>query len=159
MVANDLPHPMPPRPYIWRLLTLLWAVVIFLLSAKDFSGTVSRSLMARCFDFLGISLPSDLLDPLHLAMRKLAHLFEYTVFGFLLYRSLHEQDHPAWQSGSAAWALAIAAAYSLTDELHQASVPGRTASVMDCAIDSSGTLLALLLIYGFSLRSRRTAHH
>jgi len=147
---------MPPRAFIWRLLTLLWAAVIFMLSTKDFGGTVSRSLMARCFDFLGISLSSDLLDLLHLAIRKLAHLFEYTVFGFLLYRSFREQDHPAWQSGSAAWALAIAAAYSLTDEFHQASVPGRTASLMDCAIDSSGAVLALLLIYGFSLRSRRS---
>lgn len=149
---------MPPRAYIWRLLTLLWAAVIFMLSTKDFGGTVSRSLMARCFDFLGISLSLELLDLLHLAARKLAHLLEYAVFGFLLYRSFREQDHPVWQPGSAAWALAIAAAYSLTDELHQASVPGRTASLMDCAIDSSGTLLALLLIYGFSLRSRRSIH-
>jgi VanZ family protein len=42
-----------------------------------------------------------------------------------------------------------AAAYSLTDEFHQLFVPGRHASIADCAIDSTGAALAVLLALGY----------
>ncbi len=42
---------------------------------------------------------------------------------------------------------AIAAGYSLTDELHQWFVPGRGASLLDCGIDTSGAGIGMLVIY------------
>ncbi|MGC4053238.1 MAG: VanZ family protein [Paludibaculum sp.] len=140
--------------YIWRLLALCWAVNIFMMSTEGFGGGFSRILLMRFFDFLGVSVSPEVFDIIHLALRKLAHLLEYSIFGFLLYCSFREQDHPVWQPGRAAWALATAAAYSLTDEFHQALVRGRTASLLDSLIDSTGALLSIALIYLFSVRSR-----
>ena len=47
------------------------------------------------------------------------------------------------------WFLAVL--YSLTDELHQSFVPGRTPSLIDVFVfDNLGTMLALFLYYRFS---------
>ncbi|MBN9662365.1 MAG: VanZ family protein [Acidobacteria bacterium] len=125
-----------------------------MMSTEGFGGGFSRILLAQLFDFLGVSVSLEVFDIIHLALRKLAHLLEYSIFGFLLYRSFRDQDHPAWQPNRAAWALATAAAYSLTDELHQAMVRGRAASLLDSLIDSTGALLTIALIYLFSTKSR-----
>jgi VanZ family protein len=51
--------------------------------------------------------------------------------------------------------LLLAAAYAVADELHQAFVPGRTASVLDVGYDLLGVLLVLLSFR--ALGSLRTA--
>lgn len=145
---------MIPRVYIWRLLAVCWAVNIFMMSTEGFGGGFSQILLARFFAVLGISVSPELFDVIHFALRKLAHLLEYSAFGFLLYRSFRDQERDVWQPGRAAWALATAALYSLTDEFHQALVRGRTASLRDSFIDSTGALLAIVLIYFFSAKSR-----
>jgi hypothetical protein len=76
-----------------------------------------------------------------LALRKLAHAAEYAVLGLLLQRAL---DH-AWAS------FLLGAAYAVTDEVHQAFVPGRLGSPVDVAIDAAGVAVGVAL----ALRLRR----
>jgi VanZ family protein len=55
-------------------------------------------------------------------------------------------------------ATSIASLYGISDEFHQSFVPGRTPDVVDWLADTSGALLAVLLIAHFSRsfnRSRR----
>jgi len=66
---------------------------------------------------------------------KLAHLVEYALLGFLLGRG----------TGRAALAFAVAALYGATDELHQAFVPGREASLFDWFADALGAALGARL--------------
>ena len=66
---------------------------------------------------------------------KLAHFLEYAVLGFLLGRG----------TGRFFSALAIAALYGASDELHQAFVPGREASALDWAADLLGALAGAAL--------------
>ncbi len=66
---------------------------------------------------------------------KLAHLVEYALLGFLLGRG----------TGRAALAFAVAALYGATDELHQAFVPGREASLFDWFADVLGAALGARL--------------
>ena len=73
--------------------------------------------------------------------RKLAHAAEYAVLAVLLWRAL--------ESGWAAFWLAVA--YAITDEIHQAFVPGRHMSPLDVAVDAAGAAVGLL----FVLRVRR----
>jgi VanZ family protein len=68
-------------------------------------------------------------------LRKLAHAGEYAVLGALLARAVAEQ---------AAFRLGIA--YAVTDELHQAFVPGRAGTLLDLGIDSVGVLLGILAL-------------
>jgi VanZ family protein len=70
-----------------------------------------------------------------LVLRKLAHATEYAILAVLLRRALDELP-----------ALAAAAAFAVSDELHQALVPGRAARPLDVAIDTAGALVGLLVL-------------
>lgn len=67
-----------------------------------------------------------------------AHTVEYAVFAFLATRLLAAiwPASPRWRLALAAWVLAVL--YGLSDELHQAFVPGRDASLLDVAFDALG---------------------
>jgi VanZ like family len=70
-----------------------------------------------------------------LALRKLAHPAEYAILGLLLLRA----------TGRSSTAFVLATLYAVTDELHQAFVPGRHASLLDVAIDATGVAVGLAL--------------
>jgi VanZ family protein len=72
-------------------------------------------------------------------LRKLAHLVEYGILGALLLRALALRVP----------AIAAGIAYAISDEIHQAFVPGRYASALDVAIDSAGVVLGVLLYERF----------
>ena len=76
-----------------------------------------------------------------LVLRKLAHAAEFAILGVLLLRAL---DH-AW---AAFW---LGVAYAVTDEIHQAFVPGRLGSPLDVAVDAAGVAVGV----AFALRLRR----
>jgi VanZ family protein len=69
-----------------------------------------------------------------LVLRKLAHVAEYAVLGFLLARAA---------APLAAFALGLA--YAVTDEVHQAFVAGRQGAPRDVAVDALGLLVGLIL--------------
>jgi VanZ family protein len=100
---------------------VLWAGVIFALSSIPDLGTGLGN-----WDF---------------ALRKLAHVAEYAVFGALAFRAAR----------SAPAAVLVASAYAVTDEVHQAFVAGRHGSPLDWLVDTGGALL------GVALAARRSA--
>ena len=71
-----------------------------------------------------------------LALRKIAHAAEYAVLGALLFRAL----------GRELTALAIGIAYAVTDEVHQAFVPGRQGAVLDVLVDAVGVLVGVYVL-------------
>jgi len=80
-----------------------------------------------------------------LALRKLAHAAEYAVLGALLMRA----------TGRAGLAFGLGALYAVSDEIHQAFVPGRTGASLDVAIDAIGVALGIVLWQ--TIRARRLA--
>jgi VanZ family protein len=68
-------------------------------------------------------------------LRKLAHAAEFAVLGALLARAIQ----------NAGAALAIGTLYAVSDELHQALVPGRLGSPVDVAIDAVGVACGVVL--------------
>jgi VanZ family protein len=79
------------------------------------------------------------LGTIDFVLRKLAHMTEYGLLFVLWLRALR---------GRAPWvAAAIAIAYAGTDELHQSFVTGRHGTPVDVLIDSTGVLIAALLLY------------
>jgi len=134
---------------LWRIAALVWAALIFYLSTATFGEGASQSLLTRAVAFLHLTLSPAAFDIVHEVSRKLAHLAEYGIFGLLLYQSLPASGGLSGKRQRALWSVLAAAAYSLTDEFHQLFVPGRHASIADCAIDSTGAAVGILLVLGY----------
>ena len=97
------------------------------------------------------SLTVEQFEPIHYFIRKSAHFTEYFIFCLLLFRGVRS-GRPGWRWTWALAALSIAAGYSALDEIHQAFVASRTASVWDSLLDSAGAFVAtvaLFLWFGF----------
>ena len=78
----------------------------------------------------------------------LAHVVVYAVLAILLHFAITPSAHaaPKWVPASIAFAVAVL--YGFGDEVHQAFVPGRIASVTDVLADGIGAAIgvAVLLI-------------
>ena len=84
--------------------------------------------------------PEPWLDVL---LKKLGHATEYAILFLLLLRA-YRRDRAAEQALKTSALAAVA--YAITDELHQAFVPGRSANWYDVVIDASGVLLLWWLL-------------
>jgi len=105
---------------------VLWMGVIFILSAQP-------SLPDH---------PDTLLDTI---LKKAAHVIEYGVLAFLLWRAF-SRGRGALSRSALVTAFFVSVLYALSDEYHQTFVPGRYGRLMDVGIDAVGALIALLVI-------------
>jgi VanZ family protein len=135
----------------WGLI-LAWAGLIFYLSSRAFGPRFSRRLLALGLHLVNLHLAPHAFVLLDTLIRKLAHLVEYGIFALVLYWLPSGKGNNLWRPRRAVVCVLVATAYSLTDEFHQSFVPGRHASLFDCALDASGAALAMLICY---ISSRR----
>lgn len=124
---------------------IAWMVVIFLFSAQPNSASVTRGYFHE-FNFVA---------------RKLAHFSEYAFLSVLAILSFSSHI-PATQSASSPdrrvafnAAVAMSVFYSVTDEIHQAFVPGRGAAIADVLVDSAGVFFGALVISNLRRRWQR----
>ncbi len=106
---------------------LAWAGTLFALSASSGDG--------GAFDFAWRFAGDD----------KLVHAALYAVLGAILRAA----------SGRTGWAIGLGSAYGVTDEIHQAFVPGRHADPLDWLADTAGAALGALLVASFARRAER----
>lgn len=113
-----IPEKMRRQRFLWLYLApfLLYCLLIFYLS--------SRSDLAAVAPF---AVPD-----------KIAHLLEYSGFGFLLMRMLRYLEPEADYVKHLFWVLTAALIYGLSDETHQLYVPHREFSWMDMLADGAG---------------------
>ena len=120
-------------------------VIIFMFSAQPYSSSVAMTRDVR--DVLSEHLAEDsyLMASGLLTLRKLAHVFMYSILGLLFYIFFHAKTHSRKKavSTSAAFCFAI----SVFDEFHQTFVYGRTGTVDDVGIDAAGYLTVLLVCF------------
>jgi VanZ family protein len=96
--------------------------------------------------------------PLGLSSELIAiagHLVSYGLLAGLILWAL--PDHDGRLRRRSLLAVLLATLYGLSDELHQAFVPGRSATLFDVAIDALGATLAVCLVAGWRrlwMRSR-----
>jgi len=129
----------------WWLGCALWAAVIFCFSTETFSSQHTGQVLQWIVALLGLHLDPHRFALLHTVVRKTAHLTEYAVLGILLWGGF-SRTRGRGRMRAALWALLAAGAISLTDESHQFFVAQRTASLRDCAIDTTGAALGLLVL-------------
>ena len=117
---------------------LIWAIGLYLASAQP--------ALPRPGERFGVS--DDVVN-------YTTHALSYAVLAWLVWRPLWEGVGrlpdvvvalPRW----AAWLFAVA--YALADEIHQAFVPGRTASLWDVLADALGATAAMGLVWVMSRR-------
>ena len=141
------------RRIILLTLSAATAAMIFLFSAQ--SKVDSHALSKRVANAISTQLAKvEVLHPgsevraskplFEERIRKIAHVCEYAVFGFLLhftYAGFHKKR-------PCRWALATGALFAITDELHQLLTLTRDALVWDVAIDALGVALGVGLAAG-----------
>ena len=100
-------------------------------------------------NFAASSIPASRL-PHFTAMvnDKIIHASIFFILGLLVYRAL-EPRHQVNKFNWSRLVIAVAAViiYGVTDEFHQAFVPGRNVDVLDALADAMGGLLAATIIY------------
>jgi VanZ family protein len=91
---------------------------------------------------------------------KPAHAFGYMGLGLVLARALAGGLPPRITLRDLSIGLAIAVAYSASDEFHQRFVPGRSAELADLYADAIGSAIALIACWAWGIilpRSRQPA--
>jgi VanZ family protein len=104
------------------------------------------ALMAVIFALSAQPSLSSGLGSWDLVLRKAAHMTEFGLLWWLLWRAMRFRH--------AAGAVAVALLYAASDELHQHFVTGRHASAWDWAIDAAGVGVAGALVV-LAARRRR----
>jgi len=108
--------------------SLLWATFIFVLSAQEM-------------------LPGLTLSTADFILKKTGHMFVYAVLYWLIVKGFKKSGYKferIWLQ-----ALVICVIYAVTDELHQSTVPGRTATLRDIGYDLLGASLVFLSKFGY----------
>lgn len=126
------------------------------------SGEASRGLMEILFSFLDLNEENK--ETLHLLVRKGAHMTEYAVLGasvcvLLYYLADMGYLRNACAMGMAGGALALSSLFAVTDEIHQAFVPGRGPAVRDVLIDAVGAAIGITAVYLIYRHKRRSHNH
>jgi VanZ family protein len=134
---------------------LAWACVIFTLSTDSFSSEHTANLLSPIVRWLFPHFTEDQFNFIHHIIRKTAHFTEYFIFCLLIYRGVRG-DRKGWRWTWGISALAVAAGYSIMDEIHQAFVVSRTASPYDSLLDSIGAFFAFAALWlWFRLRREK----
>jgi len=113
-----------PARFLFLLLAIAWAGVIFYLSSQP-----------------GIHTPL-----LFHGQDKLLHLIAFGVLGFLLMGAM-KATSSGYRTGQVWFVAALAASYGVLDEFHQYFVPGRSVEVYDALADATGALLGAWSMY------------
>lgn len=93
------------------------------------------------------------LDSLDHIIRKNAHGFMYMVLALLVSSALFTFNKKG--KDAIVYILFICLFYAVTDEFHQAFVPGRTSLISDVLVDFCGALIGLTVFYLFYYKLRR----
>lgn len=103
--------------------------------------------------FVLSSISKGVYMPSPFGVDKVAHFVEYGVLGFLLARLIANARSGFSRVFLLGLVVILATLYGISDEVHQAFVPGRNASPWDVAADGLGGLIGAV-IYKRSVHKR-----
>ena len=138
---------------------ILMLIVIYVFSAMpgdesgDTSGRLVKVVVKVVESIKGKGLTEDAIDDIHWIIRKMAHFCEFAALSWTAMFALTKLVKARWQLCLFSELTVILVA--TLDELHQYFVPGRSASIGDVCIDSSGGLLGVVVYVILFLRERK----
>jgi len=140
---------------------LIWFGVMFVGSTNLMSSEHTSRYIVPFLLWLKPGISPNTMWIILVAVRKCAHVTEYAILAFLLWRSL--RSFPALRTKSTMCFGAVllgCALFATSDEFHQTFVKSRTPSVRDVCLDIAGAFVGLLIgasfTHGDPKRSPRT---
>ena len=132
------------------IMLILWMIVIFSFSSADANKSTGTSdkvitTMIEIKDKItNNETPNNekeiIVKNSSFYIRKLAHITEYLILGFLMFNLLNQ-----YSVTNIYYAIGLSILYSCTDEFHQLFISGRSGSIRDVLIDSIGILIGTYL--------------
>lgn len=142
---------------------LIWLGVIFVGSTNLMSSEHTSRYIVPFLRWLNPGISPNTMWIIPVAVRKCAHVTEYAILAFLLWRSL--RSFPVLRARTTMCFGAVllgCALFATSDEFHQTFVKSRTPSVRDVCLDIAGALVGLLIWTSLTHRdpkkSQRTTH-
>jgi VanZ family protein len=134
---------------------LVWMAVIFAGSTDLMSSRRTSRIIGPILRWFKPDITDETIRQVQLVARKTAHCAEYAILALLVWRAVRKptrNDGRPWSWREAGLAVSVAAAYAVTDELHQSFVASRDASVGDALIDTAGAAMGMLILWSLGRR-------
>lgn len=135
--------------YIKLLLVIIWMIIIFMFSNQkaDDSSKLSDGLIlktVRIIEKINHKKYSDeeILNKFVKPVRKLAHFTIYLILGILVYIFIDDLN----LKNIIIISLMICLIYSISDEIHQLFIEGRTGKITDVLIDTCGSFIGIVIV-------------
>jgi VanZ family protein len=133
------------------------AVLISTFSTHYFSSVETARFLIPLLRKLFPAASPHVLSLIHTGIRKLAHITEFGVLSISVFYGVRGERY-GWRWQWAITTLIIAVSYAGLDEWHQSFVPMREARFRDVLIDSTGALLAQVLVWIYAKLHRNSMH-
>ena len=158
------------------MIVVMTTIFIFSMAPAEKSASTSSGILAVIVDLLekmtATTFSAETVDIMHTLLRKCAHITEYAILGatvvFAFYPEISEfvsskadQEEAKELLESPLFIiipLTLSALYSVSDEIHQLFVSGRSGEVLDVFIDSCGALIGIMIMNAIYRRKERKAH-
>jgi VanZ family protein len=132
---------------------LIWLGVMFVGSTNLMSSEHTSRYIVPSLLWLNPEISPDTMWIIHVVVRKCAHVTEYAILAFLMWRAL--RSCPALRTKATICFGAVllgCVLFATSDEFHQTFVKSRTPSVHDVLLDVAGSLVGLLIGASFTHR-------
>ena len=143
------------------ILLILWMIIIFSFSSADANKSTGTSdkvitTMIEIKDRITdqetpINEKEIIVRNSSFYVRKIAHITEYLILGFLMFNVLKQ-----YNITNIYYAIILCILYSCTDEFHQLFINGRSGSIRDVLIDTIGILFGTYLYKILILRKKNS---
>lgn len=128
----------------------VWMMLIFTASGDSGSFQRSSRIIGPLLDYFFPHIPPENRDYIVFLVRKGAHLTEYAILAFLVWRAQRQarwSEKRPWNWAHVGVALWVAVFYATTDEFHQTFVTSREGCLRDVLIDSSGAVAGMFALW------------
>ena len=131
------------------LITQMWVIFGFSGQNGEESGSISRKITEAItknissIQNLEKQEKEKVLKKIEHIIRKLAHFSLYAVIGFLLMSLM--STYKLKQKNRILVSCSVGLLYAISDEIHQAFIPGRGPQIADVGIDFSGVVVGILI--------------
>ena len=138
---------------LFTTITLLWMGLIFFFSSQDGSASGNTSsgfvdiaikIFHPDFSSLDPSKQESILNIWSLVIRKAAHFTIFGILGLLFFFTIFSYGVRRYIY---IYSVLSTCLYACTDELHQMFVSGRAGAITDVLIDTSGSIVFLLITF------------
>lgn len=137
----------------WALV-ISWMAVIFTLSSQvaEQSNELSTGITQTVIEIIQKATPFWEIgsEQLNHILRKGAHFMAYMILGALVMNALYKSFGIGKRH--IFWGFMICVVYAVSDEVHQAFVPGRGPALKDVLIDSAGAFTGIIGMMKYSGR-------